>query len=436
VIAWPLFLTAFLGLLLLLMALGVPVFVAFLMINVGGVLYLLGPAGFGLFANSVYETATSPSLSTIPLFILLGEILFRSGSVKVLFSSVDALISRIRGRLYVLVVALSTLFGALSGSAVAVAAMLGRSVLPDMLHRGYSPRLAATTIMAGASLAPIIPPSLFVIVIGSLVNDVSIAGLLVAGIMPGLLLAALTLAYVSFRIARNPRLAPPPEDREPLTLSAAGIAIASMLPFGIIIFSVMGLILLGIATPTESAATGVLGAVFTAAIYRQLSLRMLIDATVSTASISAMILVILASSKLFSQLLAFTGATGGLVSLATGLDIPPWQMFILLMVVPLLLCMFLDQIAFMLLAVPLYVPIVTVYGFDPIWFWTIFLINLTIGSITPPFGYTLYAMKGASKELSMQEIFMAALPVVSIFLIGVALVSIFPFIITWLPQQL
>jgi TRAP-type C4-dicarboxylate transport system permease large subunit len=145
---------------------------------------------------------------------------------------------------------------------------------------------------------------------------------------------------------------------------------------------------------------------------------------------------VLAASKLFSQLLAFTGATGGLVALVAGLELQPWQMFMLLMAVPLVLCMFIDQIAFMLLAIPLYVPIVGVYGFDPIWFWTMFLIILTIGSITPPFGYTLFAIKGSSDALSMNDVFRASVPVLFIFLSGVAILCAFPAIVTWLPRSI
>lgn len=434
---WEVPLAVFLASLLALLALGVPVFVAFMVVNLVGVFYLLGPAGFGLFANSVFETATAHSLITIPLFILLGEILFRSGSVQVLFRSVDRLVGRMPGRLYFLVVALSTLFGALSGSAVAVAAMLGRSVLPDMLRRNYDPKLSAMVIMAGASLAPIIPPSLFVIVIGSLVFDVSIASLLIAGIGPGLLLAMLISLYLAVSIARRRHLAPLSEPDLPrATLLEALRAIVQMLPFGIIILSVLGLILLGVATPTEAAATGVVGAIITAAMYRQLSWRVITESLLSTANLSAMILIILASSKLFSQLLAFMGATGGLVTLVTGLDLPNWQIFLLLMVLPLVLCMFIDQIAFMLLAIPLYVPIVKAYGFDPTWFWTMLLINLTIGSVTPPFGYTLFALKGASDELSLKQVFAASGPVVVIFLFGMAILWAFPAIITWLPRYL
>ena len=429
---WWLVLIGALAVLLLLFLAGIPIFIAFLALNVTAVFILLGSSGFGLLANSLYDTGTTGALATVPLFVLMGEILFRSGTVDVLFDSVDKLIGRVRGRLYVLVVALSTVFGALSGSAVAVAAMLGRSVLPRMDARGYDDRLSTVVILGGASLAPIIPPSLLVIVIGSLV-DVSIASLLIAGIIPGLILSALLLGYVFFRIARNPELSPPPtEDR--VSAREATVAALRMAPFLLIFFSVMGLIMLGIATPSESAATGVVGALATAAVYRKLSFRMIGQALLSAALISATILVIVASSKLFSQLLAFTGATGGLVRTVGALDFGHLGMLLILMAVPFVLCMFIDQIAFMLLALPIYAPIIKAYDYDPVWFWMLFLINLTLGSLTPPFGYTLFALKGASDTLSMQAIFAGAWPTVLIFILGMAVLIAFPSLVTWFPS--
>ena len=170
--------------------LGLPIFVGFLMIELVGVLYIFGFSGAGMLTNSIQSAATSQSLVAIPMFILMGEILFRSGAVGVLFDSVDKLIGGLRGRLYFLTVILSTVFGAISGSAAAVAAMLGKSLIPNMLERGYDKRMSATLVMAGASLAPIIPPSILVIIIGSIAN-VSIAGLLIAGILPGLMIATI-----------------------------------------------------------------------------------------------------------------------------------------------------------------------------------------------------------------------------------------------------
>ncbi|MBM3606916.1 MAG: TRAP transporter large permease subunit, partial [Alphaproteobacteria bacterium] len=190
-----------------LFALGLPIVIAFLLANIAGVMLLMGPAGFGLFANSLFDTATTIELATIPLFLLVGELLFRGKAVDVLFESVDTLVRRMRGRQYVLTVILSVIFAALSGAAMGVAAMLGRSVLPTMQQRGYDARMSCGAILAGASLAPIIPPSVLAIIIGTLAG-VSISGLLIAGVIPGLILSGMFLIYIFGRIMLNPKLAP------------------------------------------------------------------------------------------------------------------------------------------------------------------------------------------------------------------------------------
>ena len=286
--SWAVLLIGAVGLLLALLFTGMRVFAAFLILNLVGVLVLIGPRGFGLFTNSLYETATSQSLATVALFVLMGEVLFRSGSVEVLFDGIDRLVGRVRGRLYVVTVALSTVFGALSGSAVAVAAMLGRSVLPSMTARGYDGRRSAATVLAGASLAPIIPPSLLAIIVGSLA-DVSIAGLLVAGLLPGLLFAALTLGWVLTGGA------PPPAPEAPR--GSVGGALLRIAPFLLVVGSVMGLILAGVATPSESAATGVAGALLVAAIQRRLSLPMLREAVAGAVQTTCVILVIVCAAE-------------------------------------------------------------------------------------------------------------------------------------------
>ena len=429
---WLSTLGAFFGALVALMLIGLPVFVAFLLVNLAGLLAIVGPRGFGLFANSLFDTLTTNAFATVSLFILMGEILFRSGSVDVLFSSVDRLVGAVRGRLYAVVIVLSTVFGALSGSAVAVAAMLGRSVMPDMTARGYDARVSTGVILAGAPLAPIIPPSLLAIIVGSLA-DVSIAGLLIAGIVPGLLIAGLTGCWVAWRVARDPAAAP--ARAEVASDESLTAALVRMAPFLVVIASVMGLIVAGVATPGESAATGVVGAVLVAAIYRRLSLAMLREALVSATATAAMILVIVASSKLFSQLLAFTGASRALVQSATGLDLDPMIMLLLMMLVPFVLCMFIDQVAFLLMAVPLYGPLVGSLGFDPVWFWTLFLINLTLGSLTPPFGYTLFAFAAASGART-GEVFRAVLPVIAIFVLALVVLALVPGLVTWLPGMM
>lgn len=434
---WWLVLTAGLTLLLAVFVTGVPIFVAFLLINTAGVLIILGQPGFGLVANSIFETTNIAALSAIPLFILMGELLFRSGSIDILFDSVDKLVGKVKGRQYVLCIALSTIFGALSGAAMGVAAMMARTLFPGMLDRGYDPKLSTGAILAGASLAPIIPPSVLVIIIGTLAN-VSIAGLLIAGILPGLLLSGLFLVYTLGRVRLNPALA-----REDAKASAVEISVAEkakavlrVAPFALIIFCVMGFILLGVATPSESAATGVLGAVLTAAYYRKLNWKMISESLASAAFITSMILVIMASSKMFSQLLAFTGSTRELTQVVAGLDLPGFVMLFIMMLIPFILCMFIDQIALMLVVIPIYQPLIRTLEFDPIWFWLLMLLNVTVGGMTPPFGYTIFAFKGATSRVTLQQVFNATWPFVAIFLVGMLIIATFPPIATFLPGLL
>lgn len=432
---WAATLSLSIAVLLFLFATGMPVFIAFLVVNVGGVALLFGSSGFGMFANSLYNTVTQETLMAIPLFVLMGEILFRSNAVAILIDAIDKMVGNVRGRHYILVTALSTVFGALSGSAVAVAAMLGRSVLPTMDERGYDKRLSISAVIGGASLAPIIPPSLLVIMVGSMV-DVSIAKLLIAGILPGILLAFLMVVYTYIRILRDPTLEPPKEEvaRPPVSSKELLSAFMQTLPFLIVIFSVMGLIMLGVATPNESAATGVLGALVASAIFKKLSFRMVYQSLLGTCSISAMILIIIACSMFFGQLLSFTGATTGLVTMASELGLPVLGTFFVLMFIPFVLCMFVDLFAVMLIAIPIYEPLLKVYGFDPIWFWMLFLINMTLGSMTPPFGYTIFALKGAAPEFSMEDVYGGAWPMVVLFVLGMAIMYVFPSIVTFLPS--
>jgi len=414
---------------------GAPIFLAFLFAILVGVYFIIGPAGFPMFANSILDTVSITSLASIPLFILMGELLFRSGTMDVLFDSIDKLVGRVRGRQYVLVVVLSAVFGALSGVAMAVAAMLGRAIMPGMQARGYDRDIAAGLIVGGASLAPIIPPSLLAIIVGS-IADVSISKLLVAGVIPGLLMGGIFLAYVFARIAFNPGLAPKSvaAERGDVTASEQIVALVRTLPFIIVIFAVMGLIMMGIATPSESAATGVVGALLTAAIYRNLSFKMIWSSLMAAATVSAMILAIMAMSKMFTQLLAFTGATSELVQLVANLDVGPTVMLLIMLAVPFLLCMFIDTIAVILLTIPIYQPVVTGMDFDPVWFWLLFLVNITLGAITPPFGYTLFAFKAVVPDMTISDVYRATLPFVLLFLTGIGLIITFPGIATWLPN--
>lgn len=423
------------GLLFGLFLTGMPIFLAFLAINVAGVLIYLGPGAFGMVVNSIFNTTTTATLTAIPLFVLMGEILFRSGSTDVLFEAADRVIGRIRGRQYALSMALATIFGALSGSNMAVAAMMGRTIYPGMKARGYDERLSIGMILAGSSLAPIIPPSVLAIIIATLAN-VSVAGLLIAGILPGLLLASLFLGYALIRCHLNPSLAPAVDVTDGTAETPTRILLLRCLPFSLIIFSVMGFILTGVATPSESAATGVIGAIATATLLGRLKLAMLWESLNQAAYIASMILIIMASSTMFSQLLAFSGATGQLASVVAETAWPNWALLLTMMAIVFICCMFIDQVALMLVVIPIYLPVVETIGFDPIWFWLLMLLNVVVGGITPPFGYAMFAFKGVAPDADLRDIFSAAMPFVGLFLAAMALVYAVPDIATFLPYLL
>lgn len=434
-IEWYVFLSVSLSVLLVLFLSGPPLFVSFLLVNLGTVLMLLGERGLILVANSIFDSANIASLSAIPLFILMGEILTRSGSVENLFRAMDGLIGRVPGRQYVLTVAISVIFGALSGAAMAVAAMLGRSLYPTMIDRGYDRGLSIGTILAGASLAPIIPPSVLIVVIATLA-DVSVGRLLIAGVGPGLVAAVLILLYIALRVARREKPAPEVPDTARRGWREIVRSIGLLLPFSIIIFAVMGLILLGVATPSEAAASGVLGSALVAAIYGRFSLQMIRESVSSAMLITAMIMVIVASSNLFGQMLGLTGATRGLIDWGGALAEEPYVLLTLLLVIVFVLCMFIDQIALMLILVPIYKPLVEAAGFDPIWFWLLVLLNLSVGGITPPFGYTMFAFKATAPEIGLGPIYRAAWPFVGVFIVLMAVVVAVPGIATWLPAAM
>jgi tripartite ATP-independent transporter DctM subunit len=432
---WWMALLAGVSMLVFLLAVGVPVFVAFLLLNVAGVLAFLGPAGFGLFAASIFTTANISALAAVPLFILMGDILFRSGAMEVLFDSLDRLIGRIRGRQYVLCIVLSAILGALSGAAMAVAGMLGRSLFPSMVGRGYDVRLSVGTILGGASLDPIIPPSVLAIIIATLAQ-VSTGKLLVAGILPGMLLAGMFLVYVLTVVWLKPGLAPDIE-AEVANRNVKGSAILAllrMLPSTFIFFMVMGLVMFGIATPTEAAATGVFSAIILAAYYRRLSWDMLRESLRSAVTVSTLLLLVMCCAVMFSQLLTFAGAPSALAQIVTGLGLSASSMIVCMLALPFFLFMFLDQIALMLVLVPIYMPILKLYGIDEIWFWTLFLVVATVGGISPPFGYTLFAMKSAAPQVPIGTIYSAAWPFVCIIILGMLIMALFPPVITFLPS--
>ena len=305
--------------------------------------------------------------------------------------------------------------------------MLGRTVLPTLLSEGYPKQISAGTILAGASLAPIVPPSVLVIILGTLAEE-SIAKLLVAGILPGLLLA---LIFTSFIIYRSREF-----DQGELRRIENVSLLNDTIPLLLLIFLVLGAILTGIATPTEAAAVGVLGSVGVAALYNRLSSNLLVDSVFESAKLGCMIILIMICAKFFSQLLAMSGIAGGLQSLLGVFSDSPYLLLFVVMIVPFILCMLIDQIALLLIIVPLYKSLMEFMPVEPLVFWFLLLVNITVGGITPPFGYTLFALKGSTNLVSMQEIYGAVLPFVLIYFLFCFFLVLNPWIVTFIPSLL
>lgn len=411
---------------------GLPVYLCFILLVGLSVIVIFGEAGFGMIANSLFAVGTTEVLTTVPLYVLMGEILMRSGSIDMLFASIDKLIGGVRGRQYHTTLVLSAILGAPAGSGIAVAAMLGRSVMPPMLRRGYDPELTAGVMMGGALLAPIIPPSVLAIIIGTMA-DVSIADLLIAGIVPGIVLTLLYIGVVMWRVWRDPRLAPQevyvrPSRREKL------VALARMIPFSLIIVVAVGLIMLDFSTPSEAAALATLAAFVESLYHRRMKPKDYLLAAGDSAVLSAVILLIMASAILLGQILAYTGGVQQLGNAIGAVRENLWVIFILLMLLPFVLCMFVDQIGLMMVLIPIYDPLIKVLGFDPVWFWMQFLINMVVGGITPPFGYIIFALKASVPDMTLPQLYRSAWLFVLATVAGMALFTVFPELVTFLPR--
>lgn len=432
--SWATFLSVMVGIFVVLLAIGTPVVIAFLAVDILGLVWIRGFSSLSLITSTAFDSVGSITLGAIPLFYLLGEVLFQSRTVDIILDAVDKWIGRIRARLNIVAVVVGTVLGALSGSFMADAAVLGSTLLPEMRRRGYEKKLACGSIMSAGSLAAIIPPSILAVLVGSLAN-VSISKLLLGGVGPGLMLAAFFILYILLRVKLDPELAPAYESSS-VPLMDKIRAILLVLPFALIILLVMGLILLGIATPTESAATGAIGAMVVAALYRRMSFNVLRKSLLATLRVTGMIFFIIVGSMAFSQLLALSGATRELLEAIVTVKASPLTMYIIMQAIPFILGCFIDQNSITMLAVPIYAPVVSALNFDPILFWLIFLLNLIVGGITPPFGLALFVIKGVAPDFTMLDLYKAALPFVLIIVTGMILIGVFPEIALWLPNQL
>ncbi len=433
---WETLLVLF-SLLSLLLLLGLPAAFAFIGVNlVGAVMFLGGEAGLMQVVRNGLGAVTNFSLTPIPFFVLMGEVLFHTGIAMKAIDAFDNLIWRVPGRLAVIAIVAGTVFSAISGSTVATTALLGSLLLPEMLRRGYHPGMATGPIVAIGGVDMLIPPSALTVLLGSLAG-LSITGLLVAGVVPGALLATLFVAYVVLRASLDPSLAPRFDHAPVRGWARWRPLLLHVTPLVLIFAAVIAAMSAGWATPTESAAVGALATVIVALAYRALTPGNLARSLLGTAAISGAILFIIVGATTFAQVLAFSGATDGLVSLVRDADLAPWTVLLGMLAILLLLGCFVDQVSMMLITLPFYMPLVQYYAFDPLWFGVMYLICMQLGLLTPPFGLLLFTMRSvAPKEITMMQIYRAVVPYVLLGLLMLVLVMLVPGLATWLPRTL
>jgi tripartite ATP-independent transporter DctM subunit len=421
-------------LLLVLIALRTPIFVALAVAGIVGLLALGGFTAVELVPLSLVSQLQEYALVAAPLYILLGEALAVSGLGRDLFGAAHRWFNRVPGGLGASAVGASTLFGAMSGVSISSVAVIGRMAVPEMLERGYKPAFASGAVAASGALAMLIPPSLMFILYSS-VTGVSVAKLFAGGLVPGLVLAAMMIVYVVVRAKVAPANAPVDDER--FSWRDRVVALGRISPALLLIALVLGSIYTGIATPTEAAAVGALAAfVVTGAIYHKLGWANLKRIFVGTAQVTAAVLAIVGAAFVFTQMLVVARVPDAVTGFVVGLDVSPYVVMVGIMLILVLLGCLVDAASLLLVVTPILVPAVTELGFSPLWFGVLLVVNLEIAVITPPVGLNLYTMKSVVPELDLADIFRGIAPYIAIEGVLLAMMIAWPELATWLPGML
>ncbi len=433
---WWLVLTLIFLALVGLMATGMPVAITFMVMNLIGLMWIAGGIhGMSMIPGSIFSGTSTFSLLAVPMFFLLGSVLFHSGIIQMVMEVTNVWVGKVRARLLFVSLFSGTGLAMLSGAGTADTALIASTLYPEMEKQGYHRNLSIGTIVSSGLLAAIIPPSALAVLLGSLA-EVNIGALLLAGLFPGLMMVTIYIIYVSVRVWLNPSLAPTyPSETVPLTTKL--MMTAKISPLGVIVFMVMGFILLGITTPSEAAVTGALGAMAVTALYRRLTPKVMVDTLTSVARIFGMFFFIIAGAISFGQFIAQTGATDDFLGWVVSLPLHPIAILIVMQLAIVFLGLFMSQLPIMLIAIPIFGPIAEAFGWDPIWFWVMFLMNMAVGAETPPFGLALFVVKGVlPKHITMGDIYRAQIPYVIMDVTAIGIIIAFPQIALWLPNQM
>ncbi len=428
---WQAFI-AIMGPLFVLMFLGMPVAFAFLAVNfVGSFLFFGGFIGLIQLVTQVSEAISTFTLVPVALFLVMGEIMFHSGIGLSLMDALDKWFGSLRGRLALMAVGGGVLFSALTGNSMGSIALLGSTLVPEMEKRGYKKPMSLGPILGSGGLAIMIPPSGLAVLLG-VVAELSIGKILIAIILPGIIMAVLYALYIIGRCIVDPDVAPSFQVEPIPWPEKLKVAAVHIVPVGFIIFMVVGVIFAGFATPSESAASGAFATFLLAVFQRRMTWTVFKKAIVGSLEISVMLLLIISGALAFTQMLAFTGATSGLVDLILSIEASPIAVVGLMVVLVILLGMVMSPVPIMLVTLPVFIPVVQQLGFDPIWFAVLYLIAIETGSTSPPFGAGLFVMKGVAPQgTGMNEIYRAAVPFLVCDVLAILIVLFIPAIVSW-----
>lgn len=420
------------GTLVLLLVLGVRVAFAMGIAGLVGLYFLLPLTQLQVLADRSWTSINTFTLTAVPSFVLMGALLSRSGITAELFDALVRWFGRTPGGLAHASVAASATFAAVCGSSLATAATLGSVAAPEMVKRGYSPRLTYGVLAAGATLGILIPPSIAMIIYGNVVGA-PVTHLFLAGIIPGLLLSGLFMMTVAVWTVASPASVPRGDSyglREKLSATVA------VLPFLILIAAVLGSLYLGIATPTEAGAVGAVVALIMAVYRRRLSWTDFYETLLDTVKVTSFIMLIVVGASVLSWVFDFLRLPRAMVQLVTDAQLEPWLVMTIIAAVYLVLGCFIESIAMMLMTLSVTFPIIVAIGLDPIWFGVVLVVLVEIGLITPPVGLVLFVLKGMSDRVSLREIAYGVAPYLFVMLGFIALLYVFPDIVTWLPKTI
>src|SRR5712692_1826636 len=405
-------------------------------LGLAGVLLLLvsgGVASLAPLGSIGWNTVESFVLTSVPLFILMGEVILRAGLSENFYRSMGLWFQGLKGKLFQSNIVACAIFAAVSGSSVATAAAIGTVAIPEMTRRGYERRMLFGSLAAGGTLGILIPPSIPMIIYAALVEQ-SVERLFIAGIIPGILLSLLFMAYIFARVALSPELAPQDEDRA--SWGERLRAAADVVPMAILILLVLGSIWLGFATPTEAAAVGAAAAVGLAAAARKLTWSVFVASVTSTVRTTCMVLFIIVGAQILSYALVRTGTSRGLAAWVVGLGLSKWVLFAIITLLYIFLGCIIDGVSMMVLTLPIVYPIVVAAGFDAIWFGIALVILIELGAITPPVGLNMFVIQGLSGGRPMSEIVWGSLPFGVLMLVLLVILGVFPGLALWLPNTL